>query len=66
MDFLSSKEKFEDMKEISPKSKEDRQCYGQKQKDKKYNDLQRTTQKTQDPATRILQKRWVIHVFQKG
>jgi len=37
-----------------------------KAKGQKYNDLQRTTQKTQDPATRILQKRWVIHVFQKG
>jgi hypothetical protein len=35
-------------------------------KGQKYNDLQSTAQKTQDPATRILQKRCVIHVFQNG
>ena len=34
MNFLSSKETFEDMKEISRKSKEDRPCHVQKQKDK--------------------------------
>ena len=55
-------EKLEDIKEVirNRKSKKDRKLNGQKNKDKRTsNDLQNTTQKTKDRATRTLLK--ILH-----
>jgi len=64
MSILFDKEDLEDTKRVIRihKSKKNRQHNGLKKKDKRRNnDLQNTTQKTKDRATRTPLKKFLLH-----